>query len=90
MKGRRGNMKVSKLWLDPKKCKGCLRCELACSFHKSGHKFFNLEISSTKITRNNNNKEITMMIDETCDLCENEKIPLCIKYCPFGARGIIK
>jgi len=83
-------MEVSKLWLDPKKCKGCLRCELACSFHKSGHKFFNLEISSTKIARNNDSKEIIMMIDETCDLCKNEKLPLCVKYCPFGARGIIE
>ena len=79
-----------KLWMDPKKCKGCLRCELACSFHKSGHKFFNPEISSTQIARNNDHKEIIMMVDDTCDLCKDEVIPLCVKYCPFGARGIVK
>ena len=79
-----------KLWVDPHKCKGCLRCELACSFHKSGHKFFNPEISSTKIARNNDHKEIIMMVDDTCDLCKDEVIPLCVKYCPFGARGIVK
>ena len=79
-----------KLWVDPHKCKGCLRCELACSFHKSGHKFFNPEISSTQIARNNDHKEIIMMVDETCDLCKDEVIPLCVKYCPFGARGIVK
>jgi len=83
-------MKVSKLWLDPKKCKGCLRCELACSFHKSGHKFFNPELSSTRVSRNNNNKEIMMSIDETCDFCIDEDIPLCVKHCVFGARGIVK
>jgi Fe-S-cluster-containing hydrogenase component 2 len=85
-------MKAYKIWMDPKKCKGCLRCELACSFHKSGHKLFNPALSSTRVLRNNDNKEITIIIDETCDLCQNEDedIPLCIKYCTFGARGIIK
>jgi len=76
--------------MDPHKCKGCLRCELACSFHKSGHKFFNPEISSTQIARNNDHKEIIMIIDETCDLCIDEDAPLCVKYCVFGARGIVK
>ena len=81
-----------KIWMDPKKCKGCLRCELTCSYHKSGHKLFNSLLSSTKVLRNNENKEITMIIDETCDLCENENedLPLCIKYCVFGARGVMK
>ncbi|MHC2994629.1 MAG: hypothetical protein IBV53_03895 [Candidatus Atribacteria bacterium] len=78
--------------MDPHKCKGCLRCELACSFHKSGHKLFNPALSSTIVLRNNENKEITMIIDETCDLCENENedLPLCVKYCVFGARGVMK
>lgn len=78
------------LWLNPKKCKGCLRCELACSFHKSGHKFFNPELSSTAVFRNSETKEITMQIDESCDFCEKENFPLCVKYCDFGARGVIK
>lgn len=81
-----------KLWMDPKKCKGCLRCELACSYHKSGHKLFNPMLSSTKVLRNNENKEITMIIDENCDLCDSEdkNFPLCAKYCVFGARGVMK
>ena len=81
-----------KLWMNPKKCIGCLRCELACSYHKSGHKLFNPMLSSTKVLRNNENKEITMVIDETCDLCESEDedFPLCVKYCVFGARGVMK
>ena len=81
-----------KLWMDPHKCKGCLRCELACSFHRSGHKFFNPELSSTTVSRNNENKKIVMQIDDTCDLCESEDedFPLCVKYCVFGARGVVK
>jgi len=83
-------MKDYKLWLDPKKCKGCLRCELACSFHKSGHKFFSQELSSTKVSRSNEDKKIIIKIDETCDLCIDEDTPLCVKHCVFGARGIVR
>jgi Fe-S-cluster-containing dehydrogenase component len=81
-----------KIWMDPKKCKGCLRCELACSFHKSGHKLFNPALSSTRVLRDNDNKEITMIIDESCDFCQNEDedLSLCVKYCVFGARGVMK
>ena len=78
-----------KLWMDPKKCRSCLRCELACSFHKSGHKFFSPNISSTRITRSNENKLVTMILDETCDSCANEDTAFCVKACVFGARGII-
>jgi len=80
------------LWMDPKKCKGCLRCELVCSYHKSEHKLFKPALSSTKVLRSNENKVITMIIDETCDFCESEDedFPLCVKYCVFGARGVVK
>jgi len=79
-----------KIWMDPKNCRGCLRCELACSYHQSGHKMFNPNISSTRVSRNNKNKEITMILDDTCDLCETEDIFLCVKACVFGARGVLR
>ena len=79
-----------KMWMDPKHCRGCLRCELACSFHHSGHKFFNPTLSSTRILRNNQNKQITMILDDTCDLCENEDMLFCVRACVFGARGMMK
>jgi carbon-monoxide dehydrogenase iron sulfur subunit len=31
-----------------------------------------------------------MILDETCDLCENEEHPLCVNSCVFGARGVTK
>lgn len=79
-----------KLWMDPKKCRGCLRCELACSFHQNGHKMFNPALSSTRVLRNNDNKRIAMIIDDTCDLCKNEDTFLCVKFCVFKARGVTK
>ena len=71
------------------KCRGCLRCELACSFHHSGWSLYQPAISSTHIRRDNENKRITMFMDSSCDFCMNEKFPLCVKACPFGARGVI-
>ena len=64
------------LWMDPKKCRGCLRCELACSFHKSGHKFFNPTLSSTRVTRNNENKLVTMILDARATASRVINIPL--------------
>jgi carbon-monoxide dehydrogenase iron sulfur subunit len=77
-----------KIWLDPRQCKGCLRCELACSFYQSGCKIFNPELSSTKVFRSNQDKKISMMIDDTCNECIDVEIPYCVKACVFGARGI--
>ncbi len=79
-----------KIWLDPGSCRGCLRCELACSFHNSGHKAFDLSLSSTRVLRSNENKRIQMTIDDTCDGCSNETAPFCVTACVFGARGFLK
>lgn len=75
------------IWLDPSKCKGCLNCEMACSYHKSGHTFFSPELSATRVIRSPENKKITLAIDSGCDLCAGEEFPLCVKACVFGARG---
>jgi carbon-monoxide dehydrogenase iron sulfur subunit len=77
-----------RIWMNPNECRGCLNCELACSYHHSKHSFFNPELSSTKVIRNNDNAEITMSIDNSCDLCINEDAPLCVKHCVFDARGV--
>ena len=77
-----------KIWMDPGRCRGCLRCELACSFHHSGHRFFDPALSSTRIFRSNADKTVSMTIDGTCDGCADEPRPLCVKACVFGARGI--
>ena len=79
-----------KMWMDPAACRGCLRCELACSFHHSGHTAFNPELSSTRVFRSNDTKAIRMALNDSCDHCDNENFPMCVKACVFGARGIAK
>jgi carbon-monoxide dehydrogenase iron sulfur subunit len=61
---------------------------MACSFHHSGRTSFSPSISSTKIARDNDTGHISIDLDETCDLCHGEEVPLCIKYCVYGARGL--
>lgn len=76
--------------LDASRCKGCRACELACSFHHSGHKSFNPANSSTRVSRDNDTARITLSVDSTCDLCAGEERPLCVKYCAYGARSVMK
>ncbi len=47
-------------------------------------------MSSTHISRDNDNAVITMSVDSTCDLCQGEETPLCVKYCAYGARGVMR
>ena len=68
---------------NPKACYGCRSCELACSFHHK--KLFSPELSSVKVLTSMRTGEITRAIDSTCDLCEGEEQPLCVKYCLYGA-----
>ncbi len=70
-------------------CRGCLRCELACSFHNLGHHSFQPEASSTRVYRDNDTNRMTATVDTTCDMCEHEDHIMCIHACPFGARSIV-
>ena len=64
-------------------CTGCRICELVCSFHQE--RVFSPELSSIRILRNNRTAAIELSIDSTCDLCVEENVPQCIKYCVYGA-----
>lgn len=66
-----------------KACYTCRMCELACSFHHEG--VFRPESSSIKVSRNNQSGQIGLSIDSTCDLCQGEARPLCVRYCLYGA-----
>jgi len=74
--------------LDNERCQGCRVCEAACSFHHTGHKAFSPSHSSTHVSRDNDTAVITLTIDESCDLCQDEPTPLCVKYCAYGARRV--
>ena len=74
--------------IDPTRCKGCRLCEASCSFHKTGHKAFDPSAISTHVHRDNDSAVITISLDSTCDWCEGEETPLCVKYCAYGARRL--
>lgn len=62
-------------------CRGCRMCELVCSFHQT--RTFSPQIASIKIYRDNQNGRVEVSIDETCDRCQGEPRPLCVKYCVY-------
>jgi carbon-monoxide dehydrogenase iron sulfur subunit len=64
-------------------CYGCRTCELVCSFHHAG--VFSPELSSIRVLKNNRNAKVELSIDSTCDSCQGEPQPLCVKYCVYGA-----
>lgn len=79
-----------KLWIDPAKCTGCLRCELACSFHHSRHISFQPERSSLRVNRSNVDRSIRIAFDDSCDGCAGERFALCVRACVFNALGVHK
>jgi Fe-S-cluster-containing dehydrogenase component len=68
--------------VNPQKCIGCCCCTLACSFHH-GHEFLP-EKSSVHILFDEEGA-VHARVLPSCDLCPNEKAPLCIEFCPVGA-----
>ena len=72
-----------KILTDTEACYGCRICELACSFHHNST--FSPDTSSIKVSRDNQNGEIKLFVDSSCDLCKGKARPLCVEYCVYGA-----
>jgi Fe-S-cluster-containing hydrogenase component 2 len=86
--GIQGSAHIMKIIRDTEACYGCRTCELVCSFHHKG--VFSLGGGSITVKRDNNTGEIKWTIDSTCDSCDGEDQPLCVKYCVYGALGVVK
>jgi len=69
-----------------KKCYACKTCELACSYHHTGA--FQPAKSSISVERDHIEGEWTWILNNTCDMCENETEPLCVKFCFYDAITI--
>ncbi|WP_455368775.1 4Fe-4S binding protein [[Eubacterium] cellulosolvens] len=74
---------ASRIIIDPEKCTVCRSCELACSYHFK--KEFNPKKSQIRILFDTKSAVLRINQKEGCDLCKNEKSPLCVKYCVRGA-----
>lgn len=70
-------MKEKILLIDPSKCTGCRRCELACSYVKEGE--FNPNKSRVRLSKIQESLLIIPMVCQQCD------IPLCTFACPTRA-----
>lgn len=74
---------ISRITINPENCTVCRSCEIACSYHFK--KEFNPRISQIKIIFDPKSADLRISQENGCDLCKNEKSPLCVKYCVRGA-----
>jgi Fe-S-cluster-containing dehydrogenase component len=86
---------MDKIILKPGKCVACCICELACSHHHA--KIFGRSLSSIAIYKAESTGQVEITIHDSeknlrkaCDRCENEEMPLCVKWCPVSALVVRK
>ena len=66
----------------PENCRGCLSCQLACSF--SRFKVFNPAKSCIRLMRDVETENTYPKIDSNCcNFCYGK--PACVEACPYGA-----
>lgn len=77
---------VRELALYPEKCTACMSCILACSLHH--RKRFDKKGASITVSICGKERKISLLIQkgkegelQSCDYCDGEKEPLCVKYC---------
>lgn len=81
--------------INEQKCRGCRRCEAACSWTNSG--MTNPRLAGIKIFKSEEEGKDYPVINQTCyqDFCgkkhpleRRNNIPLCVTTCLFGAITI--
>lgn len=72
-----------KIIRDAALCHGCRACELMCSFHHRQE--FSPEHSSIHILRDNASGAVQWSVDSTCNGCQEEEFPFCVRYCLYEA-----
>ena len=80
------NMSEIKIKHSLEKCNACKTCELICSYHHT--KAFQPAVSSISVERDHVNGIWRWTVNDTCDNCEKEEQPLCVKFCFYNAITI--
>ncbi len=73
---------------DGQRCYGCRSCQLACSVHHSGS--FWPERSSIQVRRKPRAGTVEWRIDDSCDGCPQEAVPMCIAHCTYEALHLVE
>ena len=86
---------VNKVTFETVDCGGCRTCEIACSYHHK--KVFGPSISSIEITDRPEKQGFAVSFYSakegkhlSCDKCEGEDEPLCLKYCSVVMRDELR
>lgn len=75
-----GRVPVRTLRIEPEKCTGCLRCEIACSYQQTGE--FR---PSSSVIRVSSFESHTSYAPYTCFQCTEA---WCVRACPIGAIDV--
>ncbi len=67
------------LLTDPLLCTVCRACLLACHLHHTGR--FGTAESSVHLRYDADTSDLVIVIDGSCDLCENETVARCAEAC---------
>lgn len=72
---------------NPEDCYGCASCVLACSFHHEGE--FSPSLSSISVFKDDKTGDINWSVDNSCDFCQGEDEPFCVRFCPYDALRMV-
>lgn len=81
-------VRVVRVVRNPKACYGCRACEIACSFHHQ--KAFSPGGGSIRVAKDHRTGSIHWQLDSSCDLCEGEDRPLCVRFCAYEALNMVR